>query len=971
MQTTLLGLAVAFILALIAALIGPYFIDWNQFRPQFEAEATRVIGAPVRVEGALDARLLPVPTLRLKSVVVGGANDLGKVRADKLDVEFSLGSLMRGEWRADELTINGMALDLGLDAQGHLDWPISAGKFNLGSLAIDRLNLTGRIALHDAASRSTVELNDIAFSGDVRSLASSIRGDGNFLLSGTRYPYRISSSQSADGAGTRIRLTVDPGANASSADLDGVLTFDARTPRFDGTLTLASPVKTGDAAKDAAQTPWRLNAKLKADPAAAHLEQLDASYGPDEAALKATGLADIRFGSSPLLHAVLSAKQLDADKLLIKGSSTTEPTLMLPGLRSLLALVPPATVATQIELSAEQIMLRGRPVQNLSAELRGDTKSWTISRLDFRAPGVTRVSLSGTVQPAPAGSFSGELNVDSPDPDTLAAWLQGRSEVTYRNQKPLRLRGNLSTASGRFAIDKLNAEIDGSTVEGSFSIVNDPTDGGSRLDASLKADRLDLDAATALARSLAGPQAELPEQAQISLDIGRAVSAGQEMHPFAAKLSYGPKNFTLDRLQIGEVSDVMVDGTGSFDRVNATGNVALSATAASFARIGALLTPFAPAVATRLNVMGATPGPARLKLAFALDKNPEHADRATALAVIDIDAPNLRGITTVTAAPILAAVRGIDLDALMRSDIGIKSKFSAPGDRLLALLGLDHTIAAGDGPTQLEASATGVWRSPLRVKLKVTGSELDAEAEGTAEPWASETKANFNVSVLRANLAPLFDLPPSSMSSRNTSLSSRVSVAGNKLSLDDIDSVIAGSWVRGHVAVTLGEDKAIEGEVGSDTLELAPLFGLAIGYAAHDPTKPFARGLLQGWRGRLVFQAQRGTLPAGGELRSVSGVIRNDGQSLTFDAIKGKIGGGEAVADIDAKQTVNGVALNAHLRLSGVEGKDLQYRTLMMPAGRTSMQMTLSSLGRSASALMGALSGDGLVTLNSAGISRT
>ena len=45
MQTTLLGLAIAFILALVAALVGPYFIDWNQFRPQFEAEATRVIGA--------------------------------------------------------------------------------------------------------------------------------------------------------------------------------------------------------------------------------------------------------------------------------------------------------------------------------------------------------------------------------------------------------------------------------------------------------------------------------------------------------------------------------------------------------------------------------------------------------------------------------------------------------------------------------------------------------------------------------------------------------------------------------------------------------------------------------------------------------------------------------------------------------------------------------------------------------------
>src|SRR6202045_1571225 len=145
-QTTLLGLAIAFIVALLAALIGPYFIDWNQFRPQLEAEATRVVGAPVRVGGELDARLLPTPSLRLRSVVVGGPNDLGKVRADKLDVEFSLGELMGGQWRANELTIGAMALDLDLAAAGKNHRVASNGQFNPRSLSIDRLNLAGRVA---------------------------------------------------------------------------------------------------------------------------------------------------------------------------------------------------------------------------------------------------------------------------------------------------------------------------------------------------------------------------------------------------------------------------------------------------------------------------------------------------------------------------------------------------------------------------------------------------------------------------------------------------------------------------------------------------------------------------------------------------------------------------------------------------------------------------------------------------------
>ena len=969
MQTTLLGLAIAFIIALVAALIGPYFIDWNQFRPQFEAEATRVVGAPVRVGGELDARLLPTPSLRLRSVVVGGANDLGKVRADKLDVEFSLGSLMRGEWRATELTINGMALDLGLDSQGRIDWPASTGKFNLGSLAIDRLNLTGRIALHDAASRGTLELNDIAFSGDVRSLAGSVRGDGNFMLSGVRYPFRVSSGQSADSSGTRVHLNIDPGARGFSADLDGVLSFEARAPRFEGALVLAVPAGL-KATGDVPITPWRVSARVKADPAAARLEQLEASYGAEESALKFVGAGDIRFGAAPLLHAVLSARQLDADRFVAKDNNAADPIRLLPGLRALMAAIPQVPIPAQIEFSSEQIMLGGRPVQNLAAGLHADAKSWTIDRLDFRAPGATRVVLSGTnAQAGPSGGFTGALNVESSDPDTLLAWLQGRGEVTYRSQKPLRLIGNVSAGSDRLAIEAMKAEIDGGAVEGRVAVSNLSASGGSRFDAELRGERLDLDAATAFARSLAGPQAEWPDEAQLSLDIGRATSAGQELRPFKAKLGYGPKTIALDQLKIGDANGVMMEGAGSFDRVNATGRLALSSSAASLGQITGLIAPLAPALASRLNAMGASPGPARLKLTLDLEKNSEHADRANARAVLDLDAPQLKGAATITAKPDIAAMRGIDLDTLRRSEIGIESKLSSErGGSLLVLLGLDRTIAVGEGPAQFQGSVTGVWRAPLQLKAKMTGAGLDAEAQGTAEPWASEPKASVSLRVRSVNLAPLLDLKPSDALAKNISLSSRVSLAGSKLTFDDLDGATSGSRLRGRVALTLDDEKNVEGEVGLDVLDLAPAFALAIGAAGHDAAAPLGSGLLKGWRGHIAFQALRGALPGGGEFRPVSGSIKSDGQSLTFDAIKGGIGGGEATANIDAKQSTNGIALNARVQLSGIDGAALRYRALAMPAGRTSMQMTLASEGRSASALTGALSGSGTVMLESAGI---
>jgi hypothetical protein len=970
-QTTLLGLAIAFIIALMAALIGPYFIDWNQFRPQFETEATRVVGAPVRVTGQLDARLLPTPSLRLRSVVVGGANDLGKVRADKLDVEFSLGSLMRGEVRADQLNINGMSLDLGLDSQGRIDWPVSTGKFNLGSLAIDRLNLTGRIALHDAASRGTLELNDIAFSGDVRSLAGAVRGDGSFMLSGLRYPFRVSSGLSTDGSGTRVHLNIDPGARALSADLDGVLSFEARAPRFEGALVLAVPA--GLKAKgDVPITPWKISARVKADPAAAHLEQLEASYGVEERALKFAGAGDISFGASPLLRAALSARNLDADKFAakdnVKDNAAAEPLRLLPGLRALMTDIPLPPFQAQIEFGSEQIMLGGRPVQNLAADLRSDGKSWRIDHLEFRAPGATRFSLSGSnAQAGPPNGFSGALSVESSDPDTLVAWLQGRSEITYRSQKPLRLSGNVSMATDRLAIEAMKAEIDGGVIEGRVALSSQPAGGATKLDAELKAERLDLDAATAFARSLAGPKGEWPDEAQLTLNIARAISAGQELRPLMARLGYGPKTIFLDQLKLGGASGVMMEGAGSFDRANATGRLALDSSAPSLTQITALMAPFAPALASRLDSMGAGPGPARLKLALDLDRN--SADRANARAVLDLDAPQLKGTATITAKPEITALRGIDFDALRRGEISIESKLSSENGRsLLVLLGLDRTIAVSEGPVQFEGSVSGVWRAPLRLKARLSGAGLDADAQGTAEPWAEAPKASVNLNVRRVNLAPLFDLKSNDMSAQNIILSSRVTLNANKLTFDDLDSTIAGSRLRGRVALTLGDDRNVEGAVGLDALDLKPAFALAIGAAGRDAAEPLASGLTKGWRGHIAFQALRGALPDGGELRPISGIVKSDGQSLTFDSVKGGIGGGEVNANIDAKPSADGIALNARVELNGVDGAALRYRALAMPAGRASMQMTLASQGRSAQALLGALSGSGTVTLESARI---
>ncbi len=610
-----------------------------------------------------------------------------------------------------------------------------------------------------------------------------------------------------------------------------------------------------------------------------------------------------------------------------------------------------------------------------------------IDRLDVRAPGTTHISLSGQAPAATSGRFKGALSIESTDPDALMMWLQGRSEPAYRSQNPFRLNGEVNISASSVAIDNVKCEIDGGAVEGRIALVHDASTGAT-LDAMLRADRLDIDSASAFVRAVLGPQSEWPERMLFSLAINHAISAGRDLHPFAAKFGYEPKTLTLESLKIGEATSVMLEGNGVFDRTTATGKLSLNSSAVSLSLIAGAITPVWPQLAARLDAMKLGPGPARLKLLLAIDKEAGRTDRAGAQALntqalktqvlktqvsIDLDAPQFKGSVTLAARPGAETLRNADLDKLMHGEVTVDTKLSSEqGASLVALLGLDGMIAARDGPGQLQGSMSGVWGAPLHLKLDLTGAGFEVEAQGTADPFKAmdpkAVQANLSLKAHGLNLAPLFDLKPSDKLVQDMALTSRLALANGKVTFDDIDGAMAGSRLRGRVAMTLEGERRIDGEIGLDLLDLGPALALAIGAAGRDASEPFGSGLLKNWRGQIAFQALKGLLPGGSELRPVSGILKGDGQSLSIDGIKGGIGGGEASGNIEARQTAGGLSLNARVALSGVDGTALHYRALAMPAGRASLQMTLSSQGRSASALTGAISGSGTVTLEAARI---
>jgi AsmA-like protein len=963
-QTTLLGLAIAFILALLAALIGPYFVDWNRFRPQFEAEATRVIGLPVRVEGAIDARLLPTPSLRLRGVNVGARFDESNARVSQLDVEFSLGSLMRGDWRANELTLNGLAVDLGLDDSGRMEWASRPGMFNFRALTVDRLNVTGSLTFKDAASRTLVSFDDVAFKGDVRTNAGAIRGDGTFVAMGSQYPFRLSTGRVVDSGGLRLHLAIDPGTRAIAADLDGGLTFDDAIPRFDGALSVSRPIALKQGDSKSLETPWRISSKLKADPTSARFEQVELSYGPDDAALKLGGIADLRLGASPLLHGVLTARQLDADRVLARANATPDSALqLLEKVGDFIAAVPVPPIPVQLEMSSDVTMLGGRPIQNVGADLRSNGKDWLIDHLELRAPGATAVTLSGRLANLNgAPDFGGVVTLDSGEPDALLAWLRGRTDAPYLAQKPIQAQGRLTIARDRVAMDSLKAVIDGHDVTGNITLVT--ADNVRKLDATLAADTVDWAALWALMPKLADLPAQLPQEVRIALDIGSVTAFEQTLKPVKLQMAYGPKTITVDRLRIGNADGVMVEGNGAFDRGSAAGQLNLSTSSSSLDQIGKLVTPRWPKLGQRITALPTGAGNVWLGLTLALDK--PSGDRANLRATLDLDSPALKGSISAATTPTVAVLSALDTDAVKQNPVTLTAKLSADhGATLMTALGLDNALAAGSGAAALDMTLSGAWQKPIAVKASLAGRDLDATLEGTAEPWQADPAAALNVSLRKANIAPLTGARPTDPAVI-VAATSHVDIAGNKVTLTGLDTTLGASRLRGRLGVKLGDDLVVDGELGVDTIDIAAAIGVALG-TGRNSAKPFGKGLLRGWRGRVAFQSLRATSPIG-EVRPLAGAIEADGSAVTLQSVSGTFAGGQAKADVAARRDADGISLTGHLQLSGADGSKLRYRNLAMPAGRVAAELDFAAIGRSASALIGAMSGSGSATLENAHI---
>jgi large subunit ribosomal protein L24 len=963
LQTTLLTIAVAVILALVAALVGPFFIDWGTYRSLFEQEASRLTGLEVHVKGAIDARLLPSPRLQLDNVRVGPGGD-SILSARSLTIEFALAPLLRGEWRASDMRIVGPELRIGFDQKGQLSVPAAAFNIDPDALSVDRLEIQdGKAFLTDAASGAESVLDKLWFNGDLRSLIGPLKGEGATTVDGALYPFRISTGRAnADGA-LRLHINVDPTNTPLNIEADGTISSVEGKPQFQGTWAVARPV--GIALRDSAAVvtqPWKFGGKIKLTPASALAEQVDFNYGSDADAIKLNGTAELTFGTHPHFEGVLSARQIDLDKLAGRSGGEVAGAPPAATIRRLVASAgaafrPPFPI--QLGLGIDLATLGGTDLQSLRGDISSATGGWTLDRFEFRAPGLTDVKLSGRLGIKSSGvEFTGPVDIASNDPNALAAWLEGRKESGRATPRPLRVRGDITLGNEKIAIERLNAAFNRGTVTGRFAY-DFGGKGGGRVEAALSAPELDVDAVSAFGKALlAGSTAERPREVALSLDIGRASYAGIEAGKTNVKLQYDAKGVTIEQLAVENFGGANVTARGQVGLTPAPhGSVTLGFDARDLSGVNAILARYVPQLAERLNVVAPVLAPAKLQATIKLDS--EKAGNTAALSVT-----GSAGVTRVS----LNGEGVADFASLNLNSFRMLAQVDATdAGALAALTGANRVLAIGQEPGMMRLTLSGNPFHDMMLTTTLSTNSLAATATGTVQVtpgnWPS---GNLNFNVARADFAPLQPdggkLP--------VAVTGRVVSDGKQARFEDISAVIAGSKARGKLTASLAVPGRIDGAFDVDTLDIAPLLASAAGLpkGAKDwawSAAPFDGAMRSAVTGQIVLNAMRADLTPAVSARQFRGRLSFGEDEVAFDDISGFVAGGTIAGRINFKKAADGVTMRADVSLDNADAAALLPAAARPPvSGRLVAQMKLEGSGRSPATLVGSLHGEGKIALS-------
>ncbi len=856
MRESLTVLAGLLVLALLAALIGPGFVDWRAYRPQIEARLSEALGVETRVGGAIGLRLLPSPRIALEDVRIGpGDGTASSASAENATVELALAALARGEFRFSEARLDGAAISLSLDEAGIIRLPERSGTGIPAGASLDRLTISRSTLIWREAGKPAVTLSPIAAEMSAVSFAGPWRFEGEVAGASLRV---TTGEMEADG---RLRTKAFLTGEDLQLGFDGALLFPKGGEGFGAELDGAFNLSPGGAVA--------LAGRVKGGSQKLDLSGLTLDVAGGAARLEGEGQYLPGTGKGSL---ALRARRLDADALMTALAERQGFERALQGL--------PGTFDVSLDL--DQLIWRGEDFSTLS--LRGHLHDGGLSQ----ASASVRVAgaLLGASGNLDGNGASGRLNLKAEDARRVGLVLA---------------RAGLDPALADFIarLGRIDADIVGAWTGtgGRFQRLLVAGSSGLRLDASgeIAPNRIAAKAAVnGLSLDTLPPGNSLSgllRQRDVALDLALTNLRFRNAPPGSANLDLRREGdvWRLSRLSVDGFGGVAVTGAGAL--LAEGGEISGRVRAPRFETLTALAGPLLPETAiqalqhvgeglarldtgfrltraasgeTSLSAEG-TAAAGRLKLDGRLDRAGnwsraalgfELNDRRQAFAALGLPLPQQGGAGRFT----LELDRGKATGSLSGQGLSVVVEDGGQGPRLtMQADGAGQFLA--EGPARLLPD--GVIDASARLAIAEEAIRLD------------EITAHLGGMAVNGSLL----LP------REGRSSGRIAVPTADL--------------RPLIGATLGQAAA----AAPNALWSTGRFGRVAGFPDFDIA--VEAGTL------LAFD--------GGTVRNASFVLRSDQDGLRIDDIRGSYGGGQVAGRLGLRRDGGLAQLNGRLSLMAVD----------------------------------------------------
>lgn len=955
MQGFLITVATAVMLAIGAAFAAPFVVDWTAWRATFEAEASRTLGMPVQIRGAIDAELLPSPKLTLRDVSLGSdpASSGGTIEA--LHAEFSLGALMRGQVEARGVTLTRPGLRLVLDNTGRLREPTGATTPS-ASVSIERLAVQdGALDLVDQAGGRTTRLGRLNLKGDMRDFSGPLRLEGDLEAFGTQRSLRLAVGKAAaDGA--RVRLITDAGGR--SFDLDGLVRFDRGRPSFEGKGLFAEQ---GSPAGF-----WRVSGPLRLTPEGAVMEALDLSLGDEARPVQLAGSARLTLGRALALDAVLNARAVDADTLFGASPGTARvPVEGVAALAGAFARLPETPVPVRVGMAVDQLTIGGTVVRDARLDLTGGPAGWRIDTAEAKLPGQTSLRLSGAAAPRGGAAFAGDLALRTPEPATFLRWAAPRAPAAYAAmlEGSLQLAARIEVAADRLVAQNVQLSLRAARLTGEGRVAFGAP---ARLNLDLSLDGLDLDPLLAAARAginAAGPNAI---EGEIKLEGRNLRLSGLPVGALSLAAAGTAGTWDVSRLALEDFSGLRLSGRGTFSRLATpvAGEMSLTAEGAKadgLEPLGRIVAgPEAGDMLARLQPVG---GPVVLATTF----------RWSADGSSQLSAEGTLGL--LSGRVVLARGR---TNAPERIDLAIAATDAGRALEAAGLSGLRPGLGAG----RLELVATPVANgagATFEGRLAVADAAVSGSGrvrfltDGGIEP---QGRMRLEAADLSRIFVALAALDAGAIPARVTFDVAREQA---RWRFDRVDGVLAGAPVSGALQIEGGPTPRLAGTLATDTLTVPRLLGMLAARPVGDGgTGPWSTARLAAMPAlplalSLDLSAKRIDLSdlyalTDGRLR-----LTADGQAVEVRDLAGSFGGGSLSGLLSLRRRADLFVAEGRLMLENVEAGAIlaPLAARAPPTGRVALTLDVLGTGRTQQALVQSLSGQGTLSVRDLAIPGT